>query len=88
MNPVCLYFKVHQPYRLKKYQVKDIDVCHCYEDEVTDRESINQLANNCCLPANEIIYKQIIQRVHEVIPWAGHANYAASKGGVNLMMKP
>jgi glucose 1-dehydrogenase len=25
--------------------------------------------------------------VHEVIPWAGHANYAASKGGVMLMMR-
>lgn len=25
--------------------------------------------------------------VHEVIPWAGHVNYAASKGGVHLMMK-
>lgn len=25
--------------------------------------------------------------VHEVIPWAGHANYAASKGGVMMMMK-
>ena len=25
--------------------------------------------------------------VHEVIPWAGHCNYAASKGGVMLMMK-
>jgi glucose 1-dehydrogenase len=25
--------------------------------------------------------------VHEVIPWAGHANYAASKGGVALLMK-
>jgi glucose 1-dehydrogenase len=25
--------------------------------------------------------------VHDVIPWAGHANYAASKGGVMLMMK-
>ena len=25
--------------------------------------------------------------VHEMIPWAGHANYAASKGGVDLMMK-
>lgn len=25
--------------------------------------------------------------VHEVIPWAGRANYAASKGGVLLMMK-
>jgi glucose 1-dehydrogenase len=25
--------------------------------------------------------------VHELIPWAGHVNYAASKGGVMLMMK-
>ena len=25
--------------------------------------------------------------VHEVIPWAGHVNYAASKGGINMMMK-
>ena len=28
-----------------------------------------------------------ISSVHEVIPWAGHANYAASKGGVMLLMK-
>lgn len=25
--------------------------------------------------------------VHDVIPWAGHANYAASKGGVDLLMR-
>ncbi|MBV8167503.1 MAG: SDR family oxidoreductase [Alphaproteobacteria bacterium] len=25
--------------------------------------------------------------VHEVIPWAGHVNYAASKGGIMLFMK-
>jgi len=25
--------------------------------------------------------------VHQEIPWAGHANYAASKGGVMLLMK-
>lgn len=25
--------------------------------------------------------------VHQVIPWAGHANYAASKGGIMLLMK-
>lgn len=25
--------------------------------------------------------------VHEVIPWAGHVNYAASKGGVNMLME-
>lgn len=28
-----------------------------------------------------------ISSVHEIIPWSGHANYAASKGGLELMMK-
>ncbi len=28
-----------------------------------------------------------ISSVHEVIPWAGHCNYAASKGGMMLFMK-
>jgi glucose 1-dehydrogenase len=28
-----------------------------------------------------------ISSVHEVIPWAGHVNYAASKGGLNLLMR-
>ncbi len=28
-----------------------------------------------------------VSSVHDVIPWAGHVNYAASKGGVSLMMK-
>jgi glucose 1-dehydrogenase len=28
-----------------------------------------------------------LSSVHDVIPWAGHVNYAASKGGVSLMMK-
>ena len=28
-----------------------------------------------------------ISSVHDVIPWAGHVNYAASKGGVMLLMK-
>ena len=25
--------------------------------------------------------------VHETIPWAGHVNYASSKGGVHMMME-
>jgi len=25
--------------------------------------------------------------VHQVIPWAGHVNYASSKGGINMMMQ-
>ncbi len=29
----------------------------------------------------------MMSSVHEVIPWAGHANYAASKGGIMMLMK-
>lgn len=36
------------------------------------------------LSAGKIIF---VSSVHEVIPWAGHANYAASKGGIMLLMK-
>lgn len=25
--------------------------------------------------------------VHQIIPWAGHVNYAASKGGINMLMQ-
>ncbi len=28
-----------------------------------------------------------ISSVHEIIPWAGHVNYAASKGGVGMLMR-
>lgn len=34
--------------------------------------------------AGKIIF---ISSVHEIIPWAGHVNYAASKGGIMLLMK-
>lgn len=34
--------------------------------------------------AGKIIH---MSSVHERIPWAGHANYAASKGGVDLLMR-
>lgn len=34
--------------------------------------------------AGKIVF---ISSVHEVIPWAGHVNYATSKGGLMLLMK-
>jgi glucose 1-dehydrogenase len=34
--------------------------------------------------AGQIIF---ISSVHDIIPWAGHVNYAASKGGLTLLMK-
>jgi alpha-amylase len=59
MTSVCLYFKVHQPYRLKKYQLKDIDVIHCYEDAEADKQAIDFAADTCYLPANEILFRSI-----------------------------
>ena len=53
------------------------------------REAVREFCRRGIVPqvsraAGKII---CISSVHEVIPWAGHANYAASKGGVMLMMK-
>jgi glucose 1-dehydrogenase len=39
---------------------------------------------NVSCAAGKIIF---ISSVHEVIPWAGHVNYAASKGGIDMFMK-
>lgn len=53
------------------------------------REAVREFKRRGVVPrvacaAGEIL---CISSVHEVIPWAGHVNYAASKGGVMLMMK-
>ncbi len=53
------------------------------------REAIKEFKRRGVVPevsraAGKII---CISSVHEAIPWAGHVNYAASKGGVMMMMK-
>ncbi len=48
------------------------------------REFLRRGVNGKSKAAGKII---CMSSVHEIIPWAGHANYAASKGGVMLMMK-
>src|SRR5215470_14557722 len=59
MPSLCLYFKVHQPYQLKKYLKQDVQVCSCYEDVTADETNINRVADACYLPANEAIYTAI-----------------------------
>jgi glucose 1-dehydrogenase len=48
------------------------------------REFARQPASTVSKASGKII---CISLVHDAIPWAGHVNYAASKGGVMLMMK-
>lgn len=53
------------------------------------REAIKEFLKRGVVPEKSKAAGKIIcmSSVHEVIPWAGHANYAASKGGIMLMMK-
>jgi glucose 1-dehydrogenase len=53
------------------------------------REAIREFLRRGIRPEVSCAAGKIIcmSSVHEVIPWAGHANYAASKGGVMLLMK-
>jgi glucose 1-dehydrogenase len=52
------------------------------------REAIKQFLKQAPSPVSKAAGKIIcMSSVHEVIPWGGHVNYAASKGGVMLMMK-
>jgi len=53
------------------------------------REAIREFLRRGVVPERSISAGKIIcmSSVHEVIPWAGHVNYAASKGGIMMMMK-
>src|SRR5262249_28513589 len=52
------------------------------------RAAVREFKRRGKRPASVALGKVIcISSVHEVIPWAGHVHYAASKGGVMLMMK-
>jgi glucose 1-dehydrogenase len=53
------------------------------------REAVREFKRRGVKPDVSVAAGKIIcmSSVHEMIPWAGHANYAASKGGVMLLMK-
>jgi glucose 1-dehydrogenase len=53
------------------------------------REAAREFQKRGVVPGLSVAAGKIIcmSSVHQEIPWAGHANYAASKGGVMLLMK-
>ncbi len=53
------------------------------------REAVREFKRRGVDPAVSCAAGKIIcmSSVHDIIPWAGHVNYAASKGGVMMMMK-
>lgn len=53
------------------------------------REAVREFLRRGIVPELSSAMGKIIcmSSVHDAIPWAGHANYAASKGGVSMLMK-
>jgi len=53
------------------------------------REAAKEFIRRGVVPERSKAAGKIIcmSSVHEVIPWAGHVNYATSKGGVSMFMK-
>jgi len=53
------------------------------------REAVKEFIRRGVVPERSCAAGKIIcmSSVHQVIPWAGHVNYASSKGGIEMMMK-
>jgi glucose 1-dehydrogenase len=53
------------------------------------REAIREFLRRGVVPAVSCAAGKIIcmSSVHQQIPWAGHANYASSKGGIKMLME-
>jgi len=52
---ICLYFQVHQPFRLKRYRFFDLGHDHYYYDDFSNESIMRKIADKCYLPANKII---------------------------------
>lgn len=61
MKHICLYFQVHQPFRLRIYRFFDIGASQDYYHELNNRTLLQRIARKCYLPMNALL-KQLIQQ--------------------------
>jgi alpha-amylase len=61
MRTICLYFQVHQPYRLRQYRFFDIGENHDYFDEHNNRFILRRIAEKSYLPMNALLLELIEQ---------------------------
>ena len=55
MKTICLYFQIHQPFRLKRYRFFDIGNDHYYYDDYGNDDIIQKIAERTLLPANAML---------------------------------
>lgn len=59
MKSICLYFKIHQPYRLKRYRFFDIGNDHYYFDDFANDEIVSRVAAQSYIPFAKTLLKMI-----------------------------
>ena len=57
MIPICLYFQVHQPYRLRRYNYFDVGREHRYFDDEKNGELLGRVSEKCYLPATAMLLR-------------------------------
>ncbi len=77
MPTVCMYFQVHQPYRLRRYPFFDIGGRHDYVDLDQNHRILDKVAEKCYLPTNRLL-------LHAIRRWEGRFRLAFSLTGVFL----
>lgn len=61
MKNICLYFQVHQPFRLKRYRFFDMGKDHYYYDDYLNKHILKKVANRCYLPTNELLHSLLTE---------------------------
>lgn len=59
MKAICLYFQVHQPFRLRTYRFFEMGEDHYYYDDYQNRFVVQQVANECYIPMNQLLLELI-----------------------------
>lgn len=77
MPSVCCYFEVHQPYRVRNYDVFQIGSDHNYFDTQLNGDVMRKVAQKCYLPANALML-ELLER------YDGRLKVAYSITGVAL----
>jgi len=61
MRTICLYFQIHQPFRLKRYRFFDIGKDHYYYDDYSNESILRRVSDQSYLRANHILLEAIKQ---------------------------
>lgn len=77
MKTICIYFQLHQPFRLKRYRFFNIGRDHYYFDDYANEDILQQIAARSFIPANRMLLDLVNQ-------YKGKFKVAFSVSGVAL----